>query len=428
VTLAAGGRRALAVVFLLLFISSTASANPVSGDVLIAGGFNLLNVPTASAEYYSVSQGQFIATGPMHTARAALQAQSVEITPETTAPITFVFGGSWASTLATSGSSISFNAQKNGGIIETFNRRIVGFIVYSVRLLQPRSLMTAVPFPGDSGNALDGHVLVVGGLARDGITGFGEAIDPVQLEDTTGNMQTPSIFNTATLLNDGTVLITGGIVNTNGDVTDRAELLDPVSFNYSTLSSTMTIARAGHSATLLNNGDVLIAGGVTGSNGALTALKSAEIYDPVAQTFTAVGDLSRTRTFHSAALLGDGTVLVAAGSNGGVSLSISTNVTLSLTSGAPLDTAEIYDPSAQTFSCVGGSSGGTCLSSMTSPRLFNTASTLADGSVLFAGGFLLNSNGNLMAQKSAEIFSGGQFSVTANMIHGRAMQAATVLP
>jgi hypothetical protein len=264
-------------------------------------------------------------------------------------------------------------------------------------------------------------------MSKGTITAFGEAVDPTNIEDTTGNMIVPRLFATGTLLNDGTVLIAGGIDDQSGDVTDTAELFDPINFDYTELSSTMTTARAGHTATLLDDGTVLIAGGLSGAGGSLSALQSAEIYNPLTQTFNAVGNLSDSRTFQTASLLANGTVLLAGGANGNANVTISRGLKISFTSGGPVNSAEIYNPLTQVFVCVGVSTGGPCPASMNAARLFDTATTVADG-VLFAGGFGISKNGTLQAQNTAELFQSGQFVASGNMVHARAWHAATVLP
>ena len=110
---------------------------------------------------------------------------------------------------------------------------------------------------------------------------------------------------------------------------------------------------------MLGNGKVLVVGGYDGAD----FLASAELYDPVADTFAATGDMSATRSGHTATLLGDGTVLLAGG--GGDSHIF-------------LASAELYDPAAGTFAVIG---------SMTVGRERHTATLLPNGKVLVAGAY-----------------------------------------
>jgi hypothetical protein len=421
-----------AVAMALVFpLSAFAKAKPiavlaVSGDVLISGGITNGGAPTATAEFYSVSRNEFIATGRLHVARSGLQAQTVGVTPETTVPQTFVFGGSRAP-FKLADSSLS-QANDEAVMIEKYDASKGVFNIYPAHMAVPRTLFASVPFPGDFPTEdLDGHILVVGGMSKGAIASFGEAVDPTDLEDITGNLNIPRLFATATLLNDGTVLVTGGITDKSGDVTDTAELFDPTDFLYTELSSTMTTPRAGHTATLLNDGTVLIAGGLTGTGASLSGLNSAEIYNPITQTFSAVGNLSDNRSFQTASLLDDGTVLIAGGANGNADVTFSDGFKLTLVSGHPVNNAEIYNPLSQSFSCVGGSTSEPCAASMNASRLFDTATTVADG-VLFAGGFDLSSSGTFAAQNTAELYESGQFVAIGNMTEARAWHAATILP
>src|SRR6266581_7968872 len=75
----------------------------------------------------------------------------------------------------------------------------------------------------------------------------------------------------------------------------------------------MSVARHDHTATLLTNGTVLIAGGLDDSN---AVLASAEVYDPSTKGFSSVGDMRAARVGHTATLLSDGRALVAGGADG----------------------------------------------------------------------------------------------------------------
>lgn len=166
-----------------------------------------------------------------------------------------------------------------------------------------------------------------------------------------------SHFPTATRLADGRVLVTGGAGGADSGVPLRsAEIYDPAENTWS-LAAPMDSARHFHSATLLANGRVLVAGG----NNGIAFLSSAAIYDPALNTWSSTGDMITPRDSHTATALADGRVLVAGGS-GATGL---------------LSSAEIYDPVQGKWLDAG---------SMSLPRVAHSASLLSNGRVLAAGG------------------------------------------
>src|SRR6185503_9571744 len=142
---------------------------------------------------------------------------------------------------------------------------------------------------------------------------------PFEFEET-GNLLTGRLGHTATLLLNGKVLVAGGY---NGLYLTSAQLYEPASGTW-TATGSLGTGRLGHTATLLPNGKVLVAGGYNG-----LYLTSAELYDPVSGTWTATASLANERSAHTATLLPNGKVLVAAGYN---------SVPMTLRS------AELYDP------------------------------------------------------------------------------------
>jgi large repetitive protein len=218
-------------------------------------------------------------------------------------------------------------------------------------------------------------------------------------------MTTPRADQSAAALQNGRVLIAGGTTTGNvGGVTSSAEIYDPNTQSF-TATGSMTVARQGATVTLLNDGRVLLAGGVQ-NVGFRAELSSAELYDPVAGTFAATGSMQTPREGHTATLLRDGRVLVAGGSDNGVHT---------------LDSAEIYDPRSGAWHFAGH---------MTVPRVAHVAVLLGSGQVLIAGGGRGDMPGGYIVYQSAETYSPElkQFSrVPAPMKNDRVGAAALLL-
>jgi hypothetical protein len=136
----------------------------------------------------------------------------------------------------------------------------------------------------------------------------------------------------ATLLLNGQILLTGGSDNGFPANVNRASLFDPSTGRFGG-TGLMETARDGHTANFLPDGTVLVAGGSQNQNSAFPALPSAELYDPAAGRFSAVANMTTPRSYHTATLLNNGQVLITGGSALGSSPSISA-----------VSSAEIYTP------------------------------------------------------------------------------------
>ncbi|EPX64752.1 hypothetical protein D187_000174 [Cystobacter fuscus DSM 2262] len=212
----------------------------------------------------------------------------------------------------------------------------------------------------------------------------------------TGSMAQPRLSHTATLLEDGRVLVTGGF-------NISSELYSPSTRTFSATGSNLGSHR-GHTATRLSDGRVLIAGGTSS-----TTRPSAELYLPASGTWQATGRLSTPRFNHAAVLLPNGKVLVAGGFG-------------SESSGPALKSAELYDPATGTWSPT---------RDLTHARGFHTMTLLPGGKVLVTGGGLQpnpDAEGNTLVPE-AELYdpAAGTWTSAGRMSTGRAWHTATLL-
>jgi N-acetylneuraminic acid mutarotase len=216
-----------------------------------------------------------------------------------------------------------------------------------------------------------------------------------------GAMNVARSGHTATLLPNGEVLVAGGATNSgSGPITASVELYDP-STNSWAVQTSMSTPREFHTATLLPSGKVLV---VAGSGPSFAELASAELYDPATGTWSAASNLSVARLYHSATLLPNGKVLVAGGSN-----------VLSGGTGTVVGAEQLYDPGTNTWSTA---------ASMLTPRALHTATLLNNGKVLVAGGY------GSAYFVNAELYDPmtNSWAVTGSMTSPRSLHTATLLP
>src|SRR5438105_4882481 len=173
-----------------------------------------------------------------------------------------------------------------------------------------------VPRAAHAATALtDGRILITGGRDSAGnIVAVSEIFDPATDTSTvSATLTTPRVDHTATLLPDGKVLVAGGS-DASGSLSS-AEIFDPAkaSAGFRVVPATMGAARARHTATVLNDGKVLIAGGDDAG--------TAEIFDPATETFSSVlMAMAAPRIGHTATLFSDDSVLLAGGNTDSIEL------------------------------------------------------------------------------------------------------------
>ena len=321
-----------------------------NGKVLVAGGLDASGF-LASAELFDPATATWTSTGALTVTR---DGHTATLLPNGKV---LVVGGQAASDLPGEPSADT----------ELYDP-VSGKWMATGSLRMPRRWHTATLLP-------NGKVLVVGGY--NGVNGFlssAELYDPATGKwSLTGNMLTARRAHTATLLPDGRVLVVGGLTRIGN--LSNAELYDPATGRWIPTGA-MSVARKYHTATLLPGGKVLVAGGQGVINNTLGSLASAELYDPVTETWTATGALATARYGHTATLLANGHVLVVGG----------------IGSDGILANTELFDPATGKWTTMGA---------LNTARVLHTAALLPDGRVLIAGGNDNNSSRNL---SSAELF------------------------
>ena len=246
----------------------------------------------------------------------------------------------------------------------------------------------------------NGKVLVAGGDCATIDCGYAvsgsESYDAVaDVWTPKAKMKTPRFSHTATLLANGKVLVAGGYTKSMSVQPSlaTAELYDPATNTWSP-AGTMSVARNQHVAVLLPNGKVLVAGGVRFPE-ALSNYQSVEIYDPASDSWSVTASTSTSHDRGTATVLQDGRVLIAGGQD---------------------SSAEIYDPATATWSPA---------ANMSKVRTNHTATLLSNGKVLVTGGFSTPAS-----TPSAELYDPATNSWTgaASMMNTRGLHTATLLP
>lgn len=341
-----------------------------NGMVLVTGGISS-GTSTNGAELYDPSTGKWTITGAMNVRRAS---HTATLLPNGQV---LVAGGNHGTFLATA---------------ELYDP-ISGSWTLTRLLNTLRSGHTATLLP-------NGQVLVAGGTPV-GFAPTAELYDPLSGSwSPTGELNVPRTGHTATLMTNHMVLVAGGSpTNAFTFDTTSVEIYDPSSGIW-TITNSLNTARYDHTATLLPDGRIFVAGGTGGANiSNIAPLSSAELFNPATGTWTETNVFKAPRTLHSATLLPNGKVLLAGGQS----------------SGGYISAAAIYDPATGT---------NTTIASMSTPRAQHTATVLANGKVLVTGG-----QGGSGATNSTEVYdyANGAWTTTGSLGTVTASQTATLL-
>lgn len=281
-----------------------------------------------------------------------------------------------------------------------------------------------------------GKVLAVGGAdAAGNFLSSAELYNPTTgVWTPTGSMSIARFNHTATLLANGKVLVAGGSCSpSNCTALASAELYDLSTGTWS-LTGSMHVARENHRATLLSNGEVLVAGGDDGITPSVKALASAEVYNPASGTWSFTGSMHVARFNFSANTLGNGEILAAGGDNGaGDCCTTSSRQKIGGYSSAipespcfcphGITSAELYNPTTGKWIPTG---------SLNKPRTLFTATSIPDGTfrVLAAGGITCNiRSSSCSVYSSAEVFdpTTGKWTLSGRMHSPRYNEAAAQL-
>ena len=328
-----------------------------NGQILVAGG---VNCPTAdsctylkSAELYNPATSAFTNAGPMSAARSApavlLNTGKVLIaggytcdssgncsslnSAEVYDPAAGTFSGAGTMTIARSGHTMTVLG--DGTVLIAGGQNCTSATscsaLSSAEIYDPNAgtftptsnSMGAARFDASAVLLNSGLVLIAGGFDGTNLPAAAEIYNPgtgVGFTGTGPSLSVPRFDATATLLNNGSVLVSGGSICLPGCPTNAAEIYDPVGNVFSVVTGGMTVARFHHTATLLTNGEVLIAGGYSSCSSSCTEEVSTELFDPTAGAFTSAQPVATALAGHTATLLASGNVLLIGGINAGVTL------------------------------------------------------------------------------------------------------------
>jgi PKD repeat protein len=387
-----------------------------NGQVLVAGG----DTVDAPEELYNPVAGTWTYTGSMNTVRQdhtatllpdgqVLVAGGVDANdnPLSSAQLYNPATGTWTNTgslnfarashtatLLPNGMALAAGGSTSNNVLSSeLYDPAIGTWTTNGLLPAAQEFQTATLLPS-------GELLVAAGTGTNGVIPLASSELLVSATNSppgtwtlTNAMNFGRNLQTATLLTNGQVLIAGGF-NSNNEYLASGELFNPATGTWTT--NTLNTARDQHTATLLTNGLVLVAGGYNNS----LFLSSAELFNASTGAWIDTGSLNNARDNFTSTLLTNGLVLAAGGAdNSGF-----------------VGPAELYDPVAQQWTVTG---------SLNNLRYSHTATLLTNGLVLVAGGYGVGG-----ALSSSELYNpaSGTWTNTGSLNYARYSHTATLLP
>lgn len=359
------------------------------GRVFLAGGLLESKASTSTSELFDPLARSFLASATkMSLPRVWHTATALP------GDLALIAGGSAVRTDA----DPSYNVDSSLAEAEVFDGKTGTSTALPRKMLSPRRSHTATFVPES------GRVLLTGGLP------FGSsssALSTAELFDPTGaspsiplTMTAPRINHTATRLQDGRILIAGGSTG-GGVVHATAELFDPKTGALTAAANKLVSSRTRHAATLLDDGRVLLCGGVTLKSGSPAVIDTAEVFVPGADQFVAVGSMKKVRQYPVVVSLPGNRALVPGGYAG------------TFNGHVPVFLVDLFDEDV--FSAA---------PQLAEPRAFLTGDRLLDGRALLAGGVTSPGGGALA---TTALHDGGSIKPGPSMLAGRASHASTLL-
>ena len=364
--------------------SAVEISTAVTSNSVTVGGINWPSVISVTGGEYSINGGSYVSTaGTVHNGEAVTVRLTSSVYYSSITDAVLTIGGvsstfsvttrtpvqptiaGFPATAALTGAHYSFTPAANNTI--TFS--LGGSVPPGLQFNTATGTISGTPTtPGSYGPII---ITAINGNLTAALTSFTiEVSSPIGIFSPSGEMSAGRLQHTATLLANGKVLVAGGYDDFGA--LSSVELYDPSTGTWSK-GTPMLTARAEHSATLLPDGSLLVTGGYDDN---YNTLASAERYNPATDSWTAVAPPFGTRAGHTATLLTDGMILVAGGTDNGQ------NTTR----------AELYDPTLNIWKSA---------ASMSSNRCYHTSTLLQDGTVLVIGGYDVDWN----PLSSAELYN-----------------------